>query len=165
MTVNTHFSKWGSINIDLKEESAEREDWESERQRKRGLGRDVRECWPRVRRARLEGAGTFYKHFQGFLEAKVKMIFDESFFFSFFFLGSHLPHMEVPRRGIQFEMQLLAFGTAIATRDLSHICNLRCSSWQHWILNSLSKARIEPPFSWILVGFVTTEPWWKLQLD
>ena len=26
-------------------------------------------------------------------------------------------------------------------QDLSHTCNLHLSSWQRWILNSLSKAR------------------------
>ena len=30
------------------------------------------------------------------------------FFFSFLFLGSHLQHMEVPRLGVELELQLLA---------------------------------------------------------
>ena len=43
--------------------------------------------------------------------------------------------MEVPRLGVESELQLLAYTTAIATRDLSHVCNLHHSSWpQHWIL-------------------------------
>ena len=50
-------------------------------------------------------------------------------FFSFF-LGSHLQHMEVPRLGVQSELQLLATVTATATPDLSCICNPHCSSWQ-----------------------------------
>ena len=33
-----------------------------------------------------------------------------------------------------------AAATAIATWYPRHICNLHCSSWQHWILNPLSKA-------------------------
>ena len=31
--------------------------------------------------------------------------------------------------------------TAIATQDLSQVCNLPHSSWQHWILDPLSEAR------------------------
>ena len=49
--------------------------------------------------------------------------------------------MEVPRLGVQLELKLLACATATAMQDLSHICNLHHSSWQHQILNPLSKAR------------------------
>ena len=66
--------------------------------------------------------------------------------------------MEVPRLGVKPELQLSASATATATPDPSHVGNLQCSSWQRWILNLLSRARIEPASSWILVGFVTTEP-------
>ena len=59
-----------------------------------------------------------------------------SFFFSF--LGSHLHHMEVPRLGVKSELQLPAYTT---THNLSHICDLYCSSWQCRILNPPSKAR------------------------
>ena len=40
-----------------------------------------------------------------------------SFFLLFFafFLGPHSPHMEVPRLGVESELQLLADATAIAT--------------------------------------------------
>ena len=54
----------------------------------------------------------------------------------FFFLWPHLWHMNV-----QWELQLPAYTTATVTRDLSHICNLHCSSWQHQILNPRSEAR------------------------
>ena len=65
-----------------------------------------------------------------------------SFYFCFFcFLGLHLPHMEVPRRGVKSELQLPACATATATRELSCVCNLHHSSWQCWILNPLSEAR------------------------
>ena len=30
-------------------------------------------------------------------------------------------------------------------------------SWTHWV-----RPGIEPPSSWILVGFITAEPWWEL---
>ena len=49
--------------------------------------------------------------------------------------------MQVPRLGVESELQLQAYATAIATRDSSHVCNLRHSSWQHQFLNPLSKAR------------------------
>ena len=69
--------------------------------------------------------------------------------------------MEVPSLGVELEPQLLAYATATAMRDLSLICDLHHSSQQLEILNPLSRAReIEPMSSWILVGFVTTEPQW-----
>ena len=34
-----------------------------------------------------------------------------------------------------------AYATATAMLDLSHICDLHHSLWQHWILNLLSEAR------------------------
>ena len=49
--------------------------------------------------------------------------------------------MEVPWLGIELELWLLAYTTAAATQDMSRICDLHHSSWQHWILNPLSKAR------------------------
>jgi len=47
--------------------------------------------------------------------------------------------MEIPRLGVESELQLLAYATATATRDPSHICDH--SSWQCWIPNPLSKTR------------------------
>ena len=49
--------------------------------------------------------------------------------------------MEVPRLGVELELQLLAYTTATATWDLSSVCDLHHSSWQCQILNPLSKAR------------------------
>ena len=57
------------------------------------------------------------------------------------FLGPHLRHMEVPRLGVESELQPLAHATATASRDGSHLCDLQDSSWQHWILNPQSEAR------------------------
>ena len=67
------------------------------------------------------------------------------FCFFFFFLGPYPQHMEVPRLGVESEMQLPAYTTAIATQDPSCICDLHHSSRQHWILNPLSKARDRTP--------------------
>ena len=60
-------------------------------------------------------------------------------FFFFFFLGPHLWHMEIPRLGVESELQLLAYTTA--TQGLSSNCNLGGSLWQSRVLNPLSKAR------------------------
>ena len=60
-----------------------------------------------------------------------------SFFFFFFFSGLH---MEVPGLGVKLELEPLAYTTATATQNLSHICNLHHSSRQSWILNPLSEA-------------------------
>ena len=49
--------------------------------------------------------------------------------------------MEVPRLGVESELQLLAYTTAAATPDLSCICDLPMSSQQHRILNPLSEAK------------------------
>ena len=64
------------------------------------------------------------------------------FVFMFFaFLGPRQWHMEVPRLGVESDLQLPDYTTATATPDLSHICNLRHSSQQYWILNPLRGAR------------------------
>ena len=57
------------------------------------------------------------------------------------FLGPHPEHMEVLRLGVQSELLSLAYTTATATRDLSHICDLHHSSQQSQIINPLSEAR------------------------
>ena len=59
--------------------------------------------------------------------------------FFVFFLGWHLQHMEVPGIGVESDLWLPAY-TATPTQDLSHICNLHCSSW-HQIPDPLSEAR------------------------
>ena len=49
--------------------------------------------------------------------------------------------MEIPRLVVNLELQLPAYATATAMGDLSHVCDLHHSSWQHRILNPLNKAR------------------------
>ena len=49
--------------------------------------------------------------------------------------------MEVPRLGVEPEMQLWAYVTATAMWDPSHICDLHHSSQQWQILNPLSEPR------------------------
>ena len=62
-------------------------------------------------------------------------------FFSLSLFRVHLWHMEVPRLGVNLELQLLAHTTTTAMPYLSCICNLHHSSWQCRILNSLSQTR------------------------
>ena len=63
------------------------------------------------------------------------------FCFRFVFLLPHPRHMEVPRQGVESELQLPAYTTATAMPDLSQICDLPHSSRQHQILNPVSEAR------------------------
>ena len=49
--------------------------------------------------------------------------------------------MEVPRLRVELELKLLAYATATAMPDLSHVCDLHHSSRQRQILNPLSEAR------------------------
>ena len=60
------------------------------------------------------------------------------------------------RTGIESELQLPACTTAMATLDLSHVCDLRHSLWQHQILNPLSKVGSNPHSHRRYVRFVTT---------
>ena len=78
------------------------------------------------------------------------------FFFFFALLGPHPWHMEVPRLGVESELQLLAYATATATP--SCVCDLQHSSRQHQIPDPLGKARDRTR---ILVGFVSTVPQWE----
>ena len=57
------------------------------------------------------------------------------------FLVPHVRHVETPRLGVESELQLPAYATAIATPDPRHICDLHHSSQQCRILNPLSEAR------------------------
>ena len=50
-------------------------------------------------------------------------------------------HMEVPRLGVQSELQPPAYTRATAMPDPSHVCDLHPSSRQHRILNPQSKGR------------------------
>ena len=49
--------------------------------------------------------------------------------------------MDVSRLGIKSELQLPAYATATATRDLSRICDLHYSSQQRQIPDLLSEAK------------------------
>ena len=60
----------------------------------------------------------------------------------FCFLGPRLRYMEVPRLGVDLELQLPVYATATAMPDPSHVCDLQHSSWQcQSLINPLSDAR------------------------
>ena len=63
--------------------------------------------------------------------------------FFFAFLGLHVQHMDVPRLGVEMDLQPLACATATAMPDPSQVCDLHCSPWQHLIFNPLSEARVQ----------------------
>ena len=63
----------------------------------------------------------------------VSLIFSFSFFFFFFvILGLHPWNMEVPKIGVESELQLPAYTTATAEQVLSLICDLHHSSQIHY---------------------------------
>ena len=70
---------------------------------------------------------SFYLYMNGLLKVRV-LIIGYSLYFrvqtTFFFIGSHLWHIEVLRLGVELELQLLANATAIAMPDLSHVCDV-----------------------------------------
>ena len=88
------------------------------------------------------------------------------FWFLSCFLGPHPPNMEVPRLGVELELQPSAYTTATAMWDLSYICDLHHNSRQHRILNPLSEARdwtctlidsSQVRFHWATMGTSTTD--------
>ena len=79
-------------------------------------------------------------------------------------LGPYLWRMKFPRLGFKLELQLLTFTSAMATPDLSCVCDLHHSSQQRWTLTYWARTGTELVSSWILVCFfVTAEPQRELQ--
>ena len=93
---------------------------------------------------------------QTFVEPLLPLTALHLFIYLFIFVlgGLHPQHMEVPKLGVESELQLLAYTTATAMQDPSQVCDLQHSSRQCQILDPLSEARDEPMSSWILVGFI-----------
>ena len=72
--------------------------------------------------------------------------------------------MEVPRLGINSELQLLTYTTATATWDPSRVCDLYHSSQYRWIPDLQSEARDQ---TWILMDTSqahTTKLQWELPI-
>ena len=85
------------------------------------------------------------------------------FFFFFCFRGPHVQHMEVPRLGGWWELQLLAYTTATAMLDPSLICDLHHSSWQRQILTPLSEARDQTRNLTVPSQICFRCAWWEFQ--
>ena len=65
-------------------------------------------------------------------EMNIKTTMKMPFIYSFIcFLRLHLWHTQVPKLGVESELQLLAYAIATAMQDLSRICNLHYSSQKH----------------------------------
>ena len=60
--------------------------------------------------------------------------------FSFLFFCGHAYDIRSSQAKGRIRAAAGVYTTAMATLDLSHICNLCCSLWQCWILNSQSQA-------------------------
>ena len=89
------------------------------------------------------------------------MLFFVCFLF-FLFWGPHLWHMEVARLGVESELQLLAYVTAMAMWDPSLSSTYTRAHGNARSLTYWARPGIEPASSWILSRFLTTEPWWEL---
>ena len=90
------------------------------------------------------------------------LFFSFLFFFFFLFLGYHQQHVEVPRLGIQSELQLPAHTVATTTQVPSCVCtyttaHINTGSLTHWL-----RPGIEPTSARILVGLISAEPQWEL---
>ena len=82
--------------------------------------------------------GKYFPHSGG---CNFTLLFLFFYFLFFCFLGPHLQHMEIPRLGVESELQLPAYTTATAVQNLSHVFDLHHRSGQRQILNPLSEAR------------------------
>ena len=59
----------------------------------------------------------------------------------FFFFRAALSAYGSSQLGVESELQLLGYTTATAMQHLSHVFDLRLSSWQRHVLNPLREAR------------------------
>ena len=48
-------------------------------------------------------------------------------FFLFFILGPQMRYVELPRLGVESELQLVAYSAVTAILDLNHVCELHHS--------------------------------------
>ena len=62
-------------------------------------------------------------------------------FLNFCSFGAYTRLRDIPRLGVELELQLLAYAIATTTQDPSCVFHLHHSSQQCWILNPLSEAR------------------------
>ena len=104
--------------------------------------------------------GDFHSSFnlciEHFINRPVVLVMAESIFHSFlknFFLGPYLRHMEIPRLGVESELELWATPQPWK-HQICHICGKYCSFQQCWILTHRARPGIIPASFWILVGLL-----------
>ena len=72
--------------------------------------------------------------------------------------------MEVPRLGVEWELQLPAYTTATATRDPAVSVTYNTAHGSAGSPTHGARPGIQPVLSCILVGFITTEPQQELPM-
>ena len=82
------------------------------------------------------------------------------FFFSLLFFWATPRAYEVPGLGVESELQLPAYATAIAGSE--PYLQIYRNSQQHWILNTVSKARDQTHILMDASWVATAEPQWEL---
>ena len=80
----------------------------------------------------------------------------------FSFLGPHPWRMDVPRLGVELELQPPATATATAMPDPNHIWTYATAQGNAEYLTYWVRPGIEPASSQLLGRFVTAEPQWEL---
>ena len=94
-----------------------------------------------------------------FKESVLSFIIRHVFNFFAFLEGPYLWHMEVPRLGVTWELQLLVYTTATATGIWTVSVTYTTAQSSTGFITHWTGPGIESASSWILVGFITTEPW------
>ena len=79
------------------------------------------------------------------LHFALRVVLDIPVFFFLFFLQPHPRHMDIPRLGVELELQVPAYATATAMLDLSCMCDPCCRLQQYRIFNPPSKAQGSKP--------------------
>ena len=95
-----------------------------------------------------------------------ELLFILFYYYYYCFLGLHPWHMEVPMLGVQLELQLLAYTTATATQDPSHVCDLKilfliflCVVFAFFFFHLIVYFRVIYFFNLFIIFFYCTA-WW-----
>ena len=101
-----------------------------------------------------EGGGQPLKGFQQGSDISQLNIF--FYFFLLFFLELHLWHMEVPKLGVELELQLLVYGQPQQSGIQATSVTYTTARGNAGSLTHLERPGIEHASSWILAGFLTS---------
>ena len=78
--------------------------------------------------------------------------------YAIIFFSCRATPAEVPRLGVESELQLWAYATAIAAWDPSRICDLHTAHGNPGSPTHGARPGIEPTSSQILIGFISAVP-------